>query len=142
MDPQAERTPGLALPKPSSERGAEVSMPLPPPVGSHEAMLPSLETPPSAAGTSPLPAASSAPLSVPSVAPPVVPIVQPSAAVSAASDDSSSALDEEWINKAKAIVEQTKHDPHLESLELSKVKADYLRIRYNKHIKVAEEHNT
>jgi hypothetical protein len=54
-------------------------------------------------------------------------------------DDNTDALDEEWINKAKAVVEQTKHDPRLESTELSKVKADYLRIRYNKHIKVAEE---
>jgi hypothetical protein len=56
-------------------------------------------------------------------------------------DDNTDALDEEWINKAKAIVEQTKHDPHLESRELGRVKADYLRIRYNRHIKVVEDHN-
>jgi hypothetical protein len=55
-------------------------------------------------------------------------------------DDSSDALDEEWINKAKAIVERTKTDPYTESRELGKAKADYLRIRYNKQIKVAEDH--
>lgn len=65
--------------------------------------------------------------------------VSPVPTVAAAGDDSTDALDEEWISKAKAIVEQTKHDPHMESMELSKVKAEYLRIRYNKHIKVAEQ---
>lgn len=58
---------------------------------------------------------------------------------SISTDDASDALDEEWVKKAKAVVERTKHDPYLESHELSKVKADYLRIRYSKHIKVAEE---
>ena len=61
------------------------------------------------------------------------------AAGSTSADDDSDALDEEWVNKAKAIVEQTKADPYVESKELGKVKADYLRIRYNKQIKVAED---
>jgi hypothetical protein len=69
---------------------------------------------------------------VPTTAPPVA---------APATDDNTDALDEEWINKAKAIVEQTKHDPHLESQELGRVKADYLRIRYNRHIKVVEDNN-
>ncbi len=61
------------------------------------------------------------------------------AAGSASADDDSDALDEEWVNKAKAIVEKTKADPYVESKELGKVKAEYLRIRYNKQIKVAED---
>lgn len=54
-------------------------------------------------------------------------------------DDASDGLDEEWVNKAKAIVEKTKNDPFLESRELNKVRADYLKTRYNKHIKVSED---
>ena len=57
----------------------------------------------------------------------------------AISEDESDALDKEWVNKAKAIVESTKSDPYKESIELSKAKADYLRIRYSKHIKIAED---
>ena len=54
-------------------------------------------------------------------------------------DDNSDNLDREWIYKAKEIVEKTKHDPFTESRELSKVKADYLKIRYNKQLKVGED---
>jgi len=61
------------------------------------------------------------------------------AAGSVPADDDSDALDEEWVNKAKAIVEQTKADPYTESKELGKAKADYLRIRYNKQLKVDDQ---
>ena len=57
----------------------------------------------------------------------------------AQSNDQSDDLDKEWIAKAKMIVEQTKHDPYLQSRELGKVKADYLRIRFNKHIKISPD---
>jgi len=62
-----------------------------------------------------------------------------SGAAASADDLSADALDEQWVNKAKAIVEQTKADPYVESRELNKAKADYLRIRYNKQIKVSED---
>ena len=68
--------------------------------------------------------------------------VQPQVATAGAGgsqDDGSDILDEEWVNKAKAIVDKTKNDPYLESLELSKVRADYLKTRYNKDIKVSED---
>ncbi len=48
-------------------------------------------------------------------------------------------LDEEWVDKAKAIVDRTRNDPFLETQELSKIKAEYLSTRYNKHIKVSED---
>lgn len=60
-------------------------------------------------------------------------------ATPAVADENSDALDEEWVSKAKAIVEQTKADPYIESKELSRAKADYLRIRYNKQIKVEDQ---
>jgi hypothetical protein len=130
MDPQAEKTPGLALPQPSSEQGG-------------------FAVPERAAAPETAPAPVAAPLTAPPITPahpasqpPAIPAAAVSAATAAASvpsDDNTSDLDEEWINKAKAIVEQTKYDPRLESTEISKVKADFLRIRYNKQIKVADE---
>ena len=48
-------------------------------------------------------------------------------------------LDKEWVRMAKSIVEHTKSDPYLESSEISKAKAEFLRQRYNKHIKVADQ---
>ncbi len=54
-------------------------------------------------------------------------------------DDDDRDLDEEWIQKAKVIVEQTKADPYQQSREISKVKANYLKTHYNKDIKIAED---
>ena len=55
-------------------------------------------------------------------------------------DKKTSDLDQEWVNKAKDIVEKTKGDPFTQSRELSKVKAEYLKSRYNKQISVGEDH--
>jgi len=54
-------------------------------------------------------------------------------------NDQTDELDKEWISKAKLIVEQTKHDPFTQSREISRVKADYLKIRFNKHIKLGPD---
>lgn len=86
-----------------------------------------------------------APMTPTPVVPPVANDTQTAIAPAAApvavkADEGTDDLDQEWINKAKTIVEQTKGDPYLESRELGKVKSDYLGIRYNKHIKVAEDH--
>ena len=48
-------------------------------------------------------------------------------------------IEKEWVSKAKAIVEQTKADPHNQNKEMNKVKADYMRKRYNKELKLAED---
>ncbi len=48
-------------------------------------------------------------------------------------------IEKEWVTKAKAIVGQTKDNPHLQNKELNKVKADYIKKRYNKDVKVSEE---
>jgi hypothetical protein len=61
----------------------------------------------------------------------------PVATVNDDNDDSS--IDQEWVDKAKAIVEQTKGDPFAQNRELNKAKADYLKTRYNKDFKVAED---
>lgn len=141
MDPNAPKAPGLALPNPTPEGGVVASDTPKAPEGSHEVMMPALEVMPSSnARVAPATPPPAVPINMP-VPPPAVPGHDPAAIVPApvADDTSSDDLDAEWVNKAKAIVEQTKDDPHRESAELSKVKADYLRIRYNKNIKVAEE---
>jgi hypothetical protein len=53
--------------------------------------------------------------------------------------DDNDLIEKEWVTKAKEIVEKTKHDPHLETKEISIFRADYLKKRYNKELKVAEQ---
>jgi hypothetical protein len=53
--------------------------------------------------------------------------------------DDNDLIEKEWVIKAKEIVEKTKHDPHLQNQEISKVKANYLKKRYNKDLKVSGE---
>jgi hypothetical protein len=53
--------------------------------------------------------------------------------------DDNDLIEKEWVTKAKEIVEKTKHDPHLETKEISLFRADYLKKRYNKELKVAEQ---
>jgi len=138
MDPHPEKSPGLGLPQPSTEHSA---------AGTHHSTH-GREIRPITMESAP----ASAQEHVAIAPPPPIAIGQAMAVMpapdpgnagatvsSGVADDSSDALDEEWVNKAKAIVERTKSDPYLESHELSKAKADYLRVRYNKQIKVAEE---
>ncbi len=44
-------------------------------------------------------------------------------------------IEKEWVEKAKQIVEQTKNDPREQNIALGKMKADYLKKRFNKAIK-------
>lgn len=44
-------------------------------------------------------------------------------------------IEKEWVNKAKAIVNEHKHDPYNQEKETSKLQADYLKKRYGKEIK-------
>jgi hypothetical protein len=141
MDSHVDSTPGLGLPQPSPEQGAAAFVPHQETYGAPEAASVVAENAPRVPQAAP-------PLSpmaqVPAAAQPqAVPGMPPATAAQAPglvpADDDSDALDEEWVNKAKAIVEQTKADPYIESKELGRAKADYLRIRYNKQIKVTED---
>jgi hypothetical protein len=49
-------------------------------------------------------------------------------------DDES--VDEEWVNKAKSVVEQMHADPFTEAQALNKLKAEYLQRRFGKKIKI------
>jgi hypothetical protein len=45
-------------------------------------------------------------------------------------------IDKEWVDRAKAIIAQTKGDPFVQKNEVSKVKAAYIEKRFNKKLKV------
>lgn len=53
--------------------------------------------------------------------------------------DDNDLIEKEWVVKAKEIVEKTKADPHEQNKEMNKVRADYLKKRYNKDLKLSEE---
>jgi len=48
--------------------------------------------------------------------------------------EDSDLIEKEWVEKAKAIVEKTRHDPFTQSLELNQLKTDYLQKRYGKKV--------
>jgi hypothetical protein len=57
--------------------------------------------------------------------------------VPSATDDQD-LIEKEWVNKAKAIVERNRDDPYKQTEELTLVKAEYLKKRYDKIIKVSK----
>ncbi len=48
-------------------------------------------------------------------------------------------IEKEWVLKAKAIVAHTHGDPYTQNKEINKIKADYIKKRYNKDIKQVSE---
>src|SRR3989344_7062820 len=40
-------------------------------------------------------------------------------------------IEQEWVDKAKAIVEHNREDPYKMNEEMNKIKADYIKKRYN-----------
>lgn len=53
--------------------------------------------------------------------------------------DDADLIEKEWVQKAKSIVEETKDDPREQNKQLTKVKADYLKKRYNRDLKINDE---
>lgn len=52
--------------------------------------------------------------------------------------EDSDLIEKEWVAKAKQIVERTKDDPYVQNKEISKVKAEYIKRRYNKDLKLSD----
>lgn len=81
------------------------------------------------------------------IAPPPLPQIQavPDNATSQPADDTPAVaadedlIEKEWVEKAKKVIAETKHDPYLQEQAVSKLQADYLQKRYNKTIKVPNE---
>jgi hypothetical protein len=52
--------------------------------------------------------------------------------------DDNDLIEKEWVSKAKKIIEENREDPYIQSKEMTLFKADYMKKRYNKAIKVSE----
>lgn len=85
-------------------------------------------------------AAPAIPIPTPPVIPQVagraaqLPTASPTAGLGASDDND--LIEKEWVNKAKQIVERTRDDPYKQSEELTVVKVDYMKKRYNKTLKL------
>jgi hypothetical protein len=62
---------------------------------------------------------------------------QPMASMPSIADDAD-LIEKEWVLKAKQIVEETKNDPYAQNQEMNRMKADYIKKRYNKEVKLEE----
>ncbi len=121
MNPQFDQSPGLHLPQPSANAAQPMQyapqiMQSGNPQGGYSQQVPQpVQTPvPLPPATSSLPGAST-------------------------SNDDDAVVDEEWVGKAREVAARYRSDPFAQSWELSRVKAQYLKARYNKDIKVSED---
>ena len=91
----------------------------------------------------------------PSSAPPVmpVPLIPPTPSVTLQTNDAPASspiaddnplyakdeelIEKEWVDKAKKIVQETKSNPYQQEDKVSRLQADYIKKRYGKDIKVA-----
>jgi hypothetical protein len=48
-------------------------------------------------------------------------------------------IEKEWVLKAKAIVAATLGDPYSQSQQINRIKADYIKKRYNRDVKVRDK---
>ena len=128
MNPNHE-LPDLSLPAPQVQQVPHEHAPAPvsPEATLAAKKMPTLAPPPQAM---PLPA-QRAP------AAPVNPQAATQTALPALADDSD-LIEKEWVEKAKAIVAGTRDDPFIQNREVNRFKAEYIKKRYNKDIKVPE----
>ena len=122
------------------------AMQLPPPMEQAPNAAPTgAEQAPAAHETASIPSArapaTTVPVTVPLPLPPATPAavapVPPAASAGALPvKDDGDLIEKEWVNKAKQIAERTREDPYKQSEELTIFKADYMKQRYNKTIKL------
>ena len=48
-------------------------------------------------------------------------------------------IEKEWVDKAKKIIQATRSDPYTQEKEVSKLQADYIKKRYGKDVKLAND---
>ncbi|HSX45903.1 MAG TPA: hypothetical protein VLG27_02750 [Candidatus Saccharimonadia bacterium] len=128
----------LQLPAPMPEQGPVTG-------GSNEALPQKAEKAPSPeaaqqAGAAPPPSLPTIPLPTPPAMPAPLQSAGPvsSKGNPAQAADDRDLIEKEWVTKAKQIVEQTHDDPFKQSEELNVFKADYMKKRYNRTIKVSK----
>ena len=132
---QGNNEAGLNLPPPVGEQppAAEILPPAPAETGQA-----GVEQSP---GRTQAPAVTATPLPLPVMPNEPVQATVPAVSSTTATDlpvasDESDLIEKEWVDKAKQIVERTRDDPYKQSEELTVVKADYMKKRYDKTIKV------
>lgn len=140
MNPQGpDRLPSLDLPKPQTEQLTQGSEVLPFDTPSERDNSIAIEQ-----GAQPQAAPGQAPAIAPvqTSAVPQTPLNQSASMAAPASPagtpaiaDDADLIEKEWVEKAKEIVEKTKADPYVQNKELNKMKADYMKKRYNKDLK-------
>lgn len=140
MSVSPNQTPGISLPPPVAERA-------PTPVDGQETASQTPEQGPAAAPETASrvamgqpaagqPAQASTPIPIPpQTSQPDDTSTTPTATTPITDNDD---IEKEWVNRAKQIVERTRNDPYRQSEELTLVKADYMKQRYNKIIKVSK----
>ncbi|HET7528678.1 MAG TPA: hypothetical protein VFJ84_00410 [Candidatus Saccharimonadales bacterium] len=47
-------------------------------------------------------------------------------------------IEQEWLDKTKAVIQRTQDDPYLQKNQVSRIKAEYIQKRFNKTIKTDE----
>ena len=128
MNPNNTPTPGFELPTPMGSDSASAPEQTPmQEMASQPAAAPIISQP-QAAPMQPVQSPVS-PMNVP---------MNPAASAATLAADDADLIEKEWVEKAKAIVASTRHDPRTQNRELNKFKADYMQKRYNKTIKVDE----
>jgi len=135
MNPNNNEQPDLSLPAPSYSTLSEHP---PAPVPIEEQLRPPAANPMPAAMPMPSPTdpmTMQLPGAVPAAAIPATGAATTTNPVTADDDD---LIEKEWVEKAKRIVASTQEDPYIESREVSRFKADYIKKRYNKDIKISE----
>jgi hypothetical protein len=74
----------------------------------------------------------------PLIAAPPQDVTVPSPDGSPKAGDNPDQIEREWIDKVKGVVASTREDPYLQKDQMSKVKAEYIKKRFNKQIKTDE----
>lgn len=161
MDPRNNSNSGLGLPQPGSDMGQLPPIHAPQTFHAPDTEATHFDAAAPAAVAPPLPSIPAAPAAItPPAAIPMSSPQQVAAPTNATSqgasgldipaddnsqlsvvpaEDTDTDFDEEWIGKAREVISRTVDDPYLQSKELGKLKAQYIKLRYNKDIKVDEE---
>jgi hypothetical protein len=126
---------------------ANFNLPPPTPEAGDDSLDKAVEAPASAletVGKKPLqPALPTVPDDIPVADQPTIPAAQPQTNGDAASQTQAAIPDSDhiersWIDKTRSIISQTREDPYIQKKEVSKIKAEYIKKRFNKQIKTEE----
>ena len=55
--------------------------------------------------------------------------------------DNNDVIEKEWVNGARQIVKETKHDPQDQADKITRFKHDYIKKRFGKEIKLPEDNS-